>query len=517
MNNMVDGISGAPRRIGGLASGMDIDSIVEDLMSAERIPLDKLQQDKTIMEWQRDAYRDINKLMLELDEQVLGMKLEKTYASKIATSSQSDAISATAGSSAQNGTYSMKVNHLATNAINVTQGTISDPNGEKIDPLAPLSEQTGKIGTLPTLPATVSFKTYHNGEETHEIEITEDDSMNDILTKITNQDNGVRAFYDVQEDIVVMERTSTGDYNSGTGVDGPEIDFSSDISNFFKNVFKMDNANEQGGTDAEFVYNNAVTLTSKTNTTTLNGITFNFTDTMDKAANISVSNNVDNAFDNIMKFVDKYNEVLEKVNGKLTEERYRDFPPLTDQQRKEMSDSEIELWEEKAQSGMLKGDNILSGGLFDMRQNWYAQVKNDSDFSHLSEIGIETSKNYLDGGKLIVNEDELKAALREDPASVHKMFSNDVKGDGRGIINRLEDSIDNTMSRIEGRAGKSTSTLEQYTLGKRLKDMDDRIDAFEDRLASVENRYWNQFTAMEKAIQRMNEQSAYLMQQFNGQ
>lgn len=48
-------------RIGGLASGMDIDSIVEKLMVAERMPMDKLEQQKQIYEWQRDAYRDVNK------------------------------------------------------------------------------------------------------------------------------------------------------------------------------------------------------------------------------------------------------------------------------------------------------------------------------------------------------------------------------------------------------------------------------------------------------------------------
>ena len=47
-------------RIGGLASGMDIDSIVEKLMQAERMPLNKAFQRKQTLEWQRDAYRNVN-------------------------------------------------------------------------------------------------------------------------------------------------------------------------------------------------------------------------------------------------------------------------------------------------------------------------------------------------------------------------------------------------------------------------------------------------------------------------
>lgn len=54
-------------RIVGLASGMDIDALVKDLMKAERIPLDKMFQQKQIFEWQRDSYREINKLLDELD------------------------------------------------------------------------------------------------------------------------------------------------------------------------------------------------------------------------------------------------------------------------------------------------------------------------------------------------------------------------------------------------------------------------------------------------------------------
>ena len=54
-------------RISGLASGMDIDSIVTDLMKAERIPLDKIQQKKTYTEWQRDDYRTMNTALSELD------------------------------------------------------------------------------------------------------------------------------------------------------------------------------------------------------------------------------------------------------------------------------------------------------------------------------------------------------------------------------------------------------------------------------------------------------------------
>ena len=54
-------------RISGLASGMDIDTIVKGLMDAQRVPLDKLYQKKTYTEWQRDDYRTINTAIEEFE------------------------------------------------------------------------------------------------------------------------------------------------------------------------------------------------------------------------------------------------------------------------------------------------------------------------------------------------------------------------------------------------------------------------------------------------------------------
>src|SRR5690625_7533959 len=86
-------------------------------------------------------------------------------------------------------------------------------------------------------------------------------------------------------------------------------------------------------------------------------------------AHLIVSNDEEGAIEAIMKFVDKYNEVVETLNESQREEKYRDFPPLTEAQKKEMSEDEIEKWEEKAQSGILKGESAIKDGMFDMCQS----------------------------------------------------------------------------------------------------------------------------------------------------
>lgn len=72
------------------------------------------------------------------------------------------------------------------------------------------------------------------------------------------------------------------------------------------------------------------------------------------------------------------------------------------------------------------------------------------------------------------------------------------------------------ISRITDKAGNENRTEQTYTMGRELLGMEERITDFERRLAQVENRYYKQFTAMETAIQRMNQQSAQLMNQLNG-
>ncbi|WP_286160792.1 flagellar hook-associated protein 2 [Virgibacillus sp. 7505] len=508
---MVDSISGSnSMRVGGLASGMDTDSLVEQLMNAERQKLYKMQQEQTKLTWQQDSLREVNASLKSFDTSAFNMKLSTTYNVKT-TSSTSSAITATADSSASNGSYSIQVSQIASSAINVSTGSIA---GAGFDPDAAIGEQTFANGQVTADDLKFSFTTYdENGTaKEHSFEFKTTDSLNSILKQITNSDAGVRAFYDKQSGQVVMEKKDTGKFNEN--VDGKEIEF--DTNNFLGSFLKLDPNNEKGAQDAKFTYNGALEITSNKNSYTLSGVTFNFNEVTESAVKITVDNDVDAAYNKIKDFVDSYNKIIEDTNAKLSEKVYRDYPPLTDDQKKEMSEDEIKLWEEKAKSGMLKGETALQNGLYSLRSAWYDNVETGGEFTQLAQIGIETSNNYLDNGKLVINEDKLKAALRENPDGVYKLFSNDVKGSGRGIINRIEDTLDATMDTITERAGSTDKTNQQFTLGRRLDDIEDRIDSFQDYLTQVEDRYWRQFTAMETAISQMNQQSAYLTSNFGG-
>ncbi len=235
---------------------------------------------------------------------------------------------------------------------------------------------------------------------------------------------------------------------------------------------------------------------------------------------VSSTNDIDSMVDKIKEFVDKYNELIAGINDQLKETRYRDYAPLTSEQRAEMSESEQKLWDEKAKSGLLRGDSILRNGLSEMRFALGGRVNGlgDKVIDTLAEMGITTTNSYNDGGKLVIDEKKLREALIEDPDRVVNTLiqdgeKNSVTGeDTRGLLRRMRDSITDFTRNIERKAGRATMTDNQYALGKSLINTDDRITKLQARLKDVEARYWKQFTAMEQAINKANQQSSMFMQ-----
>jgi flagellar hook-associated protein 2 len=276
---------------------------------------------------------------------------------------------------------------------------------------------------------------------------------------------------------------------------------------------------EQGGADAKFTLNGLAT-SRHSNNFTINGTTFNIkgNTAAGESVGLTVSNDVDAVFNKIKDFITKYNDTIKTINDKISEKRNRDYPPLTDAQKSAMSDKDIELWTEKAKSGMLSSDSILPSALSEMRQDFYSPVSGaDPLMNQLAEIGITTSPVYQDNGKLEIDETKLKQALSDNPDAVMELFTaNGSTTATQGIAARLYTSISNTMDKISQKAGSDGAVDTTYFLGGQISDMDTKISEFEKHLNDVQKRYYAQFTAMESAIQRSNTQAGMIASQFSG-
>src|SRR5690606_13601139 len=119
----------------------------------------------------------------------------------------------------------------------------------------------------------------------------------------------------------------------------------------------------------------------------------------------------------------------DKINSSLAEKRYYDYPPLTEAQKAEMTEKEIEAWEEMARSGLLRGDNLLSGIGASLRAAMGGLFGEEGDpFRTLADIGISTGA-WNEMGHLHLDEAKLREALRTDADAVAALLRKE--GDGQ--------------------------------------------------------------------------------------
>ncbi|AKL86521.1 FliD [Bacillus atrophaeus UCMB-5137] len=491
-------------RITGLASGMDVDDIVSKLMQTERVPLDKLTQKKQLLEWQRDSYREVNSKIKELQDFMSQntMTYPSVYQSKTVTSSNDSVLTATGNASAPNSSSTVEVASLATaatyKAANYSGYTQGDYN--------------------------LTFNVVAPGEtaaKSVEISVTSADTIDNVISKINSSNLGVSAFKDKiyngteYVETIAFSSKTTGAGGSIQAADAATADFMSGQMGFALDTDNKLTA-EKEGTNAKVTIN-GFGMEKLSNNFTVNGVTYSIKNTTAATGPVTttVTTDVDGIYNKIKDFVDKYNELIDSLNEKLQETKYRDYTPLTSNQKEAMSDKEIELWEEKAKSGLLRNDISISAGTNQLRTDFYSNINVNGESYQLTQFGITTSSAYLKRGHLEIDADKLKAKIEEDPQSVANLFTggtNDSSYSDKGIMKRISETLKNTVKNIEKKAGNSTMGPNDYSIGKNLSSVSTDITNMQDRLNTIENRYYTKFSAMESAIQKMNEQSSYLSQ-----
>ncbi|MDU7252292.1 MAG: flagellar filament capping protein FliD [Clostridium sp.] len=324
---------------------------------------------------------------------------------------------------------------------------------------------------------------------------------------------------------------------------------------FLKTLFGKSTIDEVGK-DATFdltTPNGTSTITKPTNNFTIDGVNYNIAGAKPgEEISFSLSGNTEDSFNKIKGFIEDYNKLVDELQKKLSEKKYRKFEPLTEEQKKDMKDSDIKLWEEKAQSGILRNDSDIQNMLFSLRRAFFDSVEGAG--LSLKDVGLTTSSDYTQGGKIVFDmnidkdgnngEARLKKLLKEDPDKVFKIFSKqsdsyprytpDLTSTERkqryneeGILQRINDIFKDytrTTKNVNGKMGifvekagiKGTASEINNNLYKELEKREKTIKEMEDRLLERENRYYYQFAQLEKYMSQMNSQSAWLAQQLGG-
>lgn len=344
-----------------------------------------------------------------------------------------------------------------------------------------------------------------------EFSFSKDETLSAVINRINASDAGVTLSYSSITDKFTMTAKATGS--------GDRINVSETNGNFLSALGLMgDNSVKEEGTNAILTINGQ-NVVRTSNTINIDGIDLTLNKTTgvgDPPITVNTVSDTSQLMDPVKKFVEDYNTLIESLNKAVKETVYRDFPPLSDTQKEEMSEEQIKKWEEKARSGMLRGDALVRGLASKLQEAMAAVSVNGVS---LSTFGI-TSAGYNENGKLKLDEDKLQKALAANPQGFQNLFTAE-----KGLSNTLNGLITEAIktSGPKGTRGYLTemagvsSTLSdtQNSLADKIKASNDMIRKLKDRLEKEETRLWSRFTAMEKAIQQLNNQSAYISQ-FSG-
>ncbi|WP_052404829.1 flagellar filament capping protein FliD [Bacillus rubiinfantis] len=511
--------------VSGLASGMDTESIVESMMKVNRIPLDKLKQAKTINIWKTEAYREINTKVASFRDAMQDLRLEGTFTSAQKVSSSDSRVD-----------VSLSGKTTQTN-FTITEAKMAEPaKAATVSFNSKISSGSATIFSEDDNSVDMTFTV--NGKE---IKISkESDTVDKAIVEMNSQLAEKNIKIANVGGSLVFTTTATGDGNSitisavddnvksklgiseGTTNTTSTAAQESGVSFFTSGTFTDGKDLVQG-----YVVINGTTINVSSNSFTYDNIQINLKqDFSGGQASIQVTPDTDKVFDKIKTFVEKYNELIKDLNDKLSEEKYSDYTPLTDDQKEAMEEKEIELWEEKAKSGILAGDSTIRQFLTQLRMGMSEVVQGVSgEFDTLKEIGISTSTNYKDNGKLVLDETKLKSMLSTNLTDVQKLFAakfdtgsssdttlnNQEKYKKSGLAVRVYDRLGDVLSSLTTIAGTSINS----NLSKEAARYDERIADMEDRLTTTEENLWKKFNAMEEALQSLNSQSSWLFQQLS--
>lgn len=526
----------ANMRISGLASGLDIDQMVAKLMKAQRVPLDKLNQKKTTIEWQREQYRDLNLKIVDFrNNKLMNYSMSTAISGKKATvTGNTAAVTAKANPNAVTGSMSIEVEKLATSSSLLSKKPELDGDGNVVSGTGGIgkvdaSKSLAELGLVGDDEENISFSFKNGSAPSVTITANKDDSLASVIAAINKSSANVNAFLDSDTGRLSITSKTTGAATLSIGKDALDAGGNSVIEDGDPNGFLARfNLESTTGTNAKLKIN-GIETTRESNTFTENGVEF----TLNAAApgstsTITIGTDTDKILETIKSFITDYNGVLEAVNGKLNEEQYRKYTPLTAEQKEEMKDTEIELWEEKAKSGLIRRDSTLTSMLSDMRLAIMTNVDVNGQGKNLFEFGIGTG-DWTQKGKLVIQDEEkLRAAIESDPDKVVALFTQQTtKTDpiekkkattpDNGLFNRLSNILSGAMESLSKQVGtspyitdKNASFKPESTMGEELRLLDNRIADMVRLMANRETQYYKQFTAMETAMNRYNSQSSAL-------
>lgn len=535
-----------PIRITGLNSGLDTEAIISELVSAYRTKEEKYQKAQTKLSWKQDAWKDLNIKVRSLYDNISNLRFTSAWTMKKTTVSDSTKATVTAAGSCVNGTQTLKIKQLAKGTY-ITGGEISNTSAGTAPTSATKLSELGYTGSGGDIQVKDS-----SGNVVKTVSVTGNTTIKDLVSAL-NGAGDTKASFDATNKRIFMTSNKTGEQNAFS------LDGDADI-------LKTVGLSKEGGAsivdaqDSEIELNGAK-FTSANNTYTVNGLTIDcLAETGNSEISITTSVDTQSMYDQVKSFLSQYNSLMKEMYSLYNADNAKGYEPLTDSEKDQMTDTEVEKWEEKIKAALLRRDDTLDGIMstmknamstsyyiyngnavtYDSDKQYYKcngnAIKN-SDGSYvtsasqlklwasangakkysLSSFGIKTEAYatmtanssqdayHIDGDAddsvSKNNSDVLMNMLSSDPDTVSSFM--------KQLTSGLYSAIDTKMKSVKG-LSSSYTIYNDIEMAREYSDYTDTISKWEDKLTDLEDSYYKKFAAMESALASLQSQSSSL-------
>jgi flagellar hook-associated protein 2 len=447
--------------ISGLASSLDTATIIDQLMSIERAPQDRLKTQVTVSAARKTALTDIQTRLKNLQLAAQDLKSATLWSNK-QTVDVNDPTKAAVSLTGPTGTggYTLTASALArgaqrwyTFAPSASDQTITYSNGDSTT-----------IAANSDINATALAINSDAGASVYASAVTDSASGNQYLVFSSRQTGAAQGAFTASDSGGLLTEDATRAVASG---------------------------------DAAYTVN-GVPKTSATNVITdgIPGVSVTLRTTIDAGSPVTVTigaptPDISGVTAKMKAFVDQYNSTLDFVRSKLDEKKVVNPQTAADQNK-----------------GLLSHDTMLEGILGQLRvamSNTYA-AGNPATLDQMGEIGVSTGAatgGALNAdsimGKLVFDSAKFSAAVTSDPTSVKALISG-ATGFGQTLDNMLAPTLQS--------GGTMASRLSSED--SRQKTLNDRIAAMDVSLKQKQDTLKAQFTAMETALQASQAQGQWL-------
>ena len=484
-----------PIRITGLNSGLDTEAIISALVSSYDYKTEKYKKAQTKLSWKQEKWKALNTKIYSFYQSVGNLRFSNAYNLKSTISSDATKVTIGKGGDAPNGTQKLNVLELA------QSGSMTGTEIKKSDG-SPASGSTtlGELGYNETGMVTVTL-----GDGTQkQIEVKADMTIGQFAGKL--KEAGLNANFDAANGRMFVSSKNSGKAGDFK-IDGKAL------TNLGLDATK--GATKIAGQDAKIKLN-GVEYTSSSNSFSINGLNFTVQgitgDGDDKAVTITTSTDAQGIYDKVKDFLTSYNSLINEITALYNAPTAKGYEPLSNEEKDAMSETEVEMWEQKIKDSLLRRDDSLESVMSVMISSMSQSFKIDGKTYYLSSFGINTM-SYLDAPDNQQNayhidgdEDDATTAGKSD-----KLMAM-INSDPDTVVSFMQQLATNLYGAIDEKM-KSTDLRSAYTvyndkeMASEYSDYTSLIKKWEERLQKQEDYYYKKFAAMETALSKINSQS----------